>query len=131
MLVQRTYVDGKMWGKDGNQNMLDTEELDRLVDTILDSVLYFCNNISGDDTLTCLENHYDLEHFVDDDWYLGDTEEERQKNNALLENEKAYEYVANRYPDKLEEIIAELREKYGNKDEDEEYEEYEEEDEDE
>jgi len=118
-----------MWEKDGNQNMLDTEELEGVVDTILDNVLYFCRQISGDDILTCLTNHEDLlQHLEDDeDWYTGDTEEERQKNNALLQDERAYEYIANRYAEKLEKIIEEVEEEYGYNDEDDD--EYENEDE--
>jgi hypothetical protein len=49
---------------------------------------------------------------------LGDTEEERWKNDTLLQDEKAYEYVKNRYPDELEKVILEIKEKYGIKDED-------------
>jgi len=93
------------------------DELERLVDIILNHVVYYCDNISGDDILTCMENHYDSTAFLEDDWYLGDSPEEVEKNCKLLEDGKSFEYVEKRLQEELRGILDELKKEYSKEEE--------------
>jgi len=105
--------------RENNQNVANKDQLEKLVDTIVNHVVYYCDNISGDDVLTCLENHYDSTAYLEDDWYLGDTPEEVEENGKLLEDEKAIEYVENRLEEELGSLLDELEEEYRKEEEEE------------
>lgn len=105
--------------RENNQNVANKDQLEKLVDTIVNHVVYYCDNISGDDVLTCLENHYDSTAYLEDDWYLGDTPEEVEENVKLLEDEKAFEYVENRLEEELGSLLDELEEEYRKEEEEE------------
>jgi hypothetical protein len=105
---------------ENKENVANKDELERLVDVILNHVVYYCDNISGHDILTCMENHYYSTEFLEDDWYLGDSPEEVEENSKLLEDYETYKYVENRLQEELQGIIDELEEKYGKEDEEDE-----------
>lgn len=105
-----------------NKNKLDTKELDKILNKILNRVLLYCEQMSENDLLTCLDSHSELGYFLDD-WYLGDTPEERQKNSIILTNEMAFFYIENRYFKSWEKLFHEKKEELGY-DEDDEWDEW-------
>lgn len=93
-----------------NEVYIDKKQLDKIVNTLFNRVIFYCYDISTDNTLSCLENHYDVSKLLNDNWYFGDTEEGRHIDNNILKNESVYEYIDILYTYKLNKYIDDIRE---------------------